>query len=560
MKKTATTPARKKPALNATRPPAESNTRALNKAAIWTPDKARMERRSRWNPLKGLTLDRYAQHSAAFQSGYLAAASLMWQEMARKDGTTQSVQTKRTAAVALRPYFTRLDSSIDQDPVTVKAAKDQRAALRYFWRNLTVTNTYDRNQRGGFQRFVELAMNAQSHYYGAFHIIWKPSAKGLTAELEFVPLEFFENLTGELRFLGSTITGGDGEPLDSNEWITLAGRGCMDPAGLLYIPKHLGMNDLLTYSNRYGLPYPVISTSASPDSPEWKAATEALTYITNEGGAVVGGTTKVDLLEAKGTGGTPMEALINYADKAITVIFRGSDLGTHSSQHSSGASLQKTEGEFMCAMDAAWISEVMQRLETQVLAWMDGEGTDRLAYSGIRQPNLADTDSEVRIDQFLAMYGGKLGRRETLERYQREEPEPGEDILEMVAPGMNTAKATKPGEQKRQNAADLTAQHDQKAMATNEAPTPALISDARAAVQDDLAAVIDALKHALAAEDDAELTKRLAALDQEALTTAVLKNGALSQVIIGALGDAFTGQLDIPGIAEAVIEQRISEA
>lgn len=674
----------RKPALNVTAPPSERNTKVLNKGAIFTPEKARAARRSRWNPLKGLTVDRYAQHAANFQAGFLSDALLMWQEMDRKDDTIHSCRTKRTAAVGLRPWFTRIDSSIDQDGDSKKAAKAQKDALGYFWRNLTVSNAYDRNQVGGFNRFVELAMNAQSHYYGAFHIIWKPSAKGLTAELEFVPTEFFENLTGELRFLGSTVTGGDGQRLEPSEWITFAGRGCMDPAGLLYIPKHLGLNDLLQYSQRYGLPYPVIQTSASPDGPEWAAAKDALNYIMNEGGAVVGGSTEVNLLEAKGTGNLPMEALINRADKGITVIYRGSDLSTHSGGHATGASLQKGEGEFICAMDAAWISDIMQRLEKQVLTWMDGEGTDCLAYSGVRLPNLADTDAEVRIDQFLAQYGGKLGVRDTLERYQREEAPEGEDTLQMLVPGMNTAEATKPGELKRQNAKDSAAQYDEKSKAAavnefnedehprdtngkfahdpavvnlplakrgitdaeidknleaqaaqreeftrtarnkgkeaakqakalfaqygkqlakstaakngkseaeviqfmksrlssdpewmlklltryeaeqaqtaavNERPEPELRSEAHAAVMEDISAVIDALTHALDAETDSDLIDRLKAMDQEALTTAALKGTALEQVIIGALGDAFTQSLDIPGITDAVITERIT--
>ena len=47
-------------------------------------------------------------------------------------------------------------------------------------------------------------------------------------------------------------------------------------------------------------------------------------------------------------------------------------------------------------------------------------------------------------------------------------------------------------------------------------------------------------------------------MDQEALTTAALKGTALEQVIIGALGDAFTQSLDIPGITDAVITERIT--
>lgn len=92
------------------------------------------------------------------------------------------------------------------------------------------------------------------------------------------------------------------------------------------------------------------------------------------------------------------------------------------------------------------------------------------------------------------------------------------------------------------------------------AVTPAMQSEARAAMRDDLEAVIAALMHALEAKDDAELYTRLASLDRDALTAAVMQGTALSEALIGALGSAFTDQLNIEAIADDTITQRILTA
>ena len=62
--------------------------------------------------------------------------------------------------------------------------------------------------------------------YAVHNILWNRSSQGIRAELQFVPLWFFENRTGVLRFLKNE-TDLEGEELKAGAWMVTVGQGLM---------------------------------------------------------------------------------------------------------------------------------------------------------------------------------------------------------------------------------------------------------------------------------------------------------------------------------------------
>jgi hypothetical protein len=83
---------------------------------------------------------------------------------------------------------------------------------------LVVTHAIDGNEVGGFKLLVRQMMDAIGKRFAVHEIVWKPSPEGLTAELRFVPLWFFENTTGKLRFLKQPY-GLEGVELQEGAWM-----------------------------------------------------------------------------------------------------------------------------------------------------------------------------------------------------------------------------------------------------------------------------------------------------------------------------------------------------
>jgi hypothetical protein len=361
-------------------------------------------------------------------------------------------------------------------------------------------------------------------------------------------LWFFENTIGELRLVrnvGQT----EGEPLDATNWLVFAGCGCMEPASVGYGFKHLALNDWMSFSERYGMPFPIGETTAAVNSPEWQAMEDALDHISNEGSAVIGAGAKIQLLTANGAGEVPMTAIVERMDKAFAVIYRGADLSTLSKGNSQGASVQGNESLIIEAMDCGFVSEVMQQLERRVLDWYDGEGTDALAYGAVKGPNLRDTKTDLAIDEALVRWNVRLGKRDTLERYQREPAAEDEEALESPEPSTKLGAAKAEAETEQQPADEQIADNERK---------PAAITTAHDAVLADLEPILTALKGVLKGKDKDLLTK-LEALDLDALAGEVLRSGNLETALTNLMGETFAEAVNLPEIIDDVLDEQMTE-
>jgi hypothetical protein len=161
----------------------------------------------RFNPYANLTAVTLSGALDAYEAGEIMTAARIWARIAKSDSTINTVKPKREEAVSLRPISTRPK---DDSP----AAADQAAALKNFYDNITASHATKRHVVGKSSLLLEQMMESIAFEYAAHHIIWRPDAARtfalpsgkqvpfLTATFEYVPLEFFEARTGELRFLG----------------------------------------------------------------------------------------------------------------------------------------------------------------------------------------------------------------------------------------------------------------------------------------------------------------------------------------------------------------------
>src|SRR5688572_20104151 len=181
----------------------------------------------RFNPLTNLKSASLARHLDAFEAGQLREAALIWEALEQRDDLLRGVISKRKKSVA-RHGWTVLPKA-DLCEADQAAAREQVEALQFFYRNLECEHAVDRAERGGFKLLARQMMDAVGKRFAVHELVWKEcgpgaahdatsahnagSAQGeagnrhrmnrnfVTATFRFVPLGFFENTTGKLRFL-----------------------------------------------------------------------------------------------------------------------------------------------------------------------------------------------------------------------------------------------------------------------------------------------------------------------------------------------------------------------
>ena len=337
------------------------------------PERVAIQMRSRFNPIRGLTPELLSSQLDAFRAGYLRAFAMTADAIEERDDVIQSVAPKRRKAVARCDWqVISMDDS--------REAKRHKEALEYFYNNLTCANAMDLNERGGFKLLVRQMMDAVGKKYAAHEIIWKPEPGRIAAEFRFVPLWFFENTTGKLRFLESdtALTGRDLEP---GGWLVTVGDGIMVACSVAYIFKHLPLKDWLLYSERFGMPGIKGKTAAAPGSEEWKQMVTAVESFAADFACVMSAADDIETLDLKGTGETPYPKLVERMDRALATLWRGADLSTISKGDGNGASLQGDESDLIEQDDAEMIGETLNtQVDPQVIRALFGEGVKPLAY------------------------------------------------------------------------------------------------------------------------------------------------------------------------------------
>lgn len=187
-----------------------------------------------YNPMVWLSPRRLCDALDGFQRGDIAAVARIFEAISRRDDMTRTVVAKRHGSIA------KLDWEIVGVGDDKAASEKQTQVLTDFFNSLEVTHAIDRNKRGCVPMLVRQMMLAVDNKFSVHEIIWKPSPKGLSAELRFVPLWFFENRTGKLQFLERQ-GASNGVPMENRDWLVcVAEVALMEPTSVIYYAKNGG--------------------------------------------------------------------------------------------------------------------------------------------------------------------------------------------------------------------------------------------------------------------------------------------------------------------------------
>jgi phage gp29-like protein len=394
--------------------------------SLITPFSVYQYKQSRFNPISFLTPESLTQQLSEWATGTMRSFSLTMDAIENRDAVSKSVLGKLKMTVSRREY-----EIVEVEGADQAEAQAHSEALRYFYSNLQCTNAVDRNQIGGFHSLIHQMMDAGPKKYAVHEMILDPRGSDLlTAKFIFVPLWFFENRTGSLRFAGNYQW--DGEPLRDGQWMVTVGEGIMEAVSVAWMYKTIAIRDWLIYNERNGMPVPIGLTNHAQGSAGWNALQDVLSNVGPNSAIIASVNDKIEKIDFGSTGQLPYEPLVDYMDRAICALARGADLSTISSHGGGssggrGASLQGEEAEMIEQHYGQIISETLNHyVDIPVLKWHFGPSTTPKAYVKLNIPKKKDVQLEIEIDQFLLQCGAKLGIEDMLERYNRVEAQEGE--------------------------------------------------------------------------------------------------------------------------------------
>lgn len=337
-------------------------------------ERVRMEKQTRFNPLRNWTPEVLVRQLEAWSRGEIAALAWVMEWLEKHDDIIATVAPKAKAAVSRWGYDILPKDEIDAR--FKQAAQDQQGFLQEFYQSLETGDAVELEERGSMRLLVQQVMDGYGKGYAAHHIIWKPSAGGLRAELVKVPTWFFEVTTGRLRFLPSagTTRGVDLDTLGGTDaWMISRGRGVMAAGVLARMFKQLPLQDWLTYCDRHGMPAFIGKTAAAKGTAGWSDMASAVAAIGSEFGAVVNQGDVIEVLNLAASGEVPYEKLIDRMDRAQVMLWRGGDLSTMSRANGTGSNPQQEDSDELDADNASWVSETLNRnLTARALAWKFG--------------------------------------------------------------------------------------------------------------------------------------------------------------------------------------------
>ena len=314
------------------------------------------------------------------------------------------------------------------------AAKAHAQVLETFYNHITVTSAVDLNQRGGLRLLVSQMLDCLAKQYSVHEIVWRPDpVNGLSATFYFAPLWFFENTTGSLRFLESEF-GLEGRPLEDTGWLVCATDvPLMKACSLCYYLKREAQTDWAVFSQRFGAGFPVLKTSAAQGSDERDKAEAALAEMVQNTGLLIGAQDAVEWLQPGGQG-APFEAFVSRMDRAMAAVWRGSDLGTLSSQDGAGASLQGEESDILDEDDAILIEEALEMaVSRQVIAYYFGSSAMPAATLKFRLPSREQKQSSAQRLREAAEIGCPVSKATAYEMLGLPAPKEGEDVINAPA-------------------------------------------------------------------------------------------------------------------------------
>ena len=485
---------------------AELGIAAPASAEAITPERVAMSVKMKFSAIRRLTSDLLATQLDQYQRGYLSPIMRTWESIERRDDRISAVAPRAKAALGRYGY----EIIVSDDSA---AAGQHKAALDYFYGNLSVTDTYDENKCGGFSSLVRGMADAIGYKYGIHEILWQPSFSGLTAEFRKAPSWFFENLTGRLKFLTQDFNY-EGVEMAPNQWLVHVADAAIDePGSIAFLFKHASVKDRMNFSEKFGMPGILGKTSASQGSPQWNAMKTAVASFANDFAAVCGTGDLIELIKTDGAkGSTPFAEIVNDMNMALSILWRGADLGTQSHQgggHGQGASVQAEETDNLDEDRAMAIEETLkQKLDRAIIAWTFGSEVKPLAHVHLKTKPRRNLAFDLATIEALAPMGVPFEVVTVLERFGWPAPKAGADLLTPPA----APEPPVPGEQ--------NALQNERQLANSKDPANlgAFLATARHGMAEAVNADLQPLRSALASvlhADDPDLKAKLLHLKKD---------------------------------------------
>jgi phage gp29-like protein len=374
--------------------------------------------RQRFNPIRSLTPESLSQYLDAFHRGHLSPAALLWDAIERRDDVLKGVASKRKKCVSrLKWEILRMDDS--------EEAKQQQVALSFFYDHMQCVSAIDGNERGGFSLLVRQMMDCVGKKYAVHEIVYRVYGECflqnrqrplISAEFRHVPLWFFENFTGKLRFLWSD-SEREGIALEDGAWLVSAGDGLMEACSIAYLFKHLPLRDWLVYCERNGMPGIKGTTDATPGTQQWEMAREAVESFGAEFNALMASGTDLQAIDITSRSELPYPKLIDRMDRAMAALWCGSDLSTFSRSNGTGASMQADERILLEQDDAAMISEILnEQVDRYVLKYLFDD-TPVKAYVALKPTSTRNLLQELDMCERLKKLGVPISPNDLCQRF-----------------------------------------------------------------------------------------------------------------------------------------------
>lgn len=384
-----------------------------------------------------------------FDAGYLGDAARVFELLEERDDLLRGVISKRKKSVARHGWAVVTAPSLEGAEGSL--AREQQKALEHFYERIECESAVDRSVQGGFKLLARQMMDAVGKRFAVHEIVWKAeegtrgaNRRLVTAKFRFVPLGFFENTTGELRFLSNPHSM-EGVPLAPGAWMVTTGDGLMAASATAWMFKNLSLNDWLKSCERNGTPALLGSSNSPEGSPERQQLAEALDGLVKLQSAVIGKADEVRVLDLMGGGHLPYPELVERVDRLLASLWRGADLSTLSRDRGYGASLQEKE---TCALeedDAEMLTETLNRyVDAWVIRHVFGPEAKLLAKVKVLVSPRECTRDDLQVDEFLLKHGAPLAVEETLRRYGRNAARAGETIFACQGGASGGEKASLP--------------------------------------------------------------------------------------------------------------------
>lgn len=416
--------------------------------SIVTPQRLYYHKLTHWEPLLNLKPELLRQYLNLWEMGYLRYFALMADAMAKRDAVLTTVIPKRKAALKRLRWdvFVREDLDAGQ----LAEAEQHKQALFYFYNNLRCSSAVDLNIEADIRMLFDQMLEARKLKYAVHELIFKPSDEGLTARFNFIPVWFFENRSGKLRFLEMDYQLEGRDLVEGSFMKTVSPEMLMECCSLAYLFKGMSIKWWVVYMEGHASPIKVGKTDSPPGSVNYTAFSNALQQIIDS--ILINSKDELEKLDISAQGQLPYGPLVTQMDQYMTIVWRGSDLSTQSGKTSGGgqgAMLQGAEEYNIKADDAALLSEVFNiQIDPLVIGWTFGEGTKPLAYMKIVVPPNVEAATDVGVITALNGWGVELGKGQVRDHFGYAEPKEDDEPIEkppVPAPGLGGKPGGGPG-------------------------------------------------------------------------------------------------------------------